>query len=55
MNSNPNPGPTLIPNPNPNQVSKPEGEGAAPTDWPAWAEAELKDVAAYDYALGEVA
>ena len=36
-------------------VSKPEGEGAAPTDWPAWAEAELKDVAAYDYALGEVA
>ena len=33
-------------------MSKPEGEGAAPTDWPAWAEAELKDVAAYDYSLG---
>uniref|UniRef100_A0A7S0DWH7 NAD(P)-binding domain-containing protein n=1 Tax=Phaeocystis antarctica TaxID=33657 RepID=A0A7S0DWH7_9EUKA len=36
-------------------VSKPEGEGAAPSDWPAWAEAELKDVGTYDYSLGEVA
>jgi uncharacterized protein YbjT (DUF2867 family) len=33
-------------------VSKPEGEGAPPADWPAWAEAELKGVAAYDYSLG---
>ena len=36
-------------------VSKPEGEGAPPTDWTAWAESELKELAAYDYTLGEVA
>ena len=29
-------------------VSKPEGEGAPPTDWTAWAESELKELAAYD-------
>ena len=36
-------------------VSKPEGDGEAPTDWPAWAQSELGEVAAYDYSLGEVA
>lgn len=35
-------------------VSKPEGEGAPPSDWAAWAEAELGGKT-YDYTLGEVA
>ena len=28
-------------------VSKPEGEGAPPTDWTAWAESELKELAGH--------